>query len=1238
MSKMTRYSEAKSVKVDNWGVFFLQKLQNFFNKTDHCDLTLQFNDNSQLKVHRLVLSACTDYFNHLESVCEMYDDVLIMPMDLQADVIVPIVNFMYTGTLEFQYTMYERLLKTATDMNMTVLLKLLEAHRQTSRISKQPVLLNKQAPRAGVPIARPATTYHPNAPRPAASTVATRSNAALKPRLPVMRQQISPGSGKDTPESGTLVAKYGHAKESKSGPSRFDDTDLSEGLEGHFDDISYESKPLLTAVQVKKEDEPSPFEKLRKGYTNTNVAKRASGGTITSPPAKKPNLEEVKEFTEAARLRSQLNTDDDDSPDYVDDDTHFNDDDDEDYQPPASLKSALAKSQANKQIVVKQETKSPSAMASSMKQITVKDESGNVDHAKIISEVLKKYPHLVKQNKNIKLKIMQKMPSGSNQAAGSGAQAGSSKVEIRTATPLKQDISMVRKATASIRSEQLLKPGSTTASGSAAAAAAVGGGRGGGNNSSKSATTTATATKPNPPKTIDAKTMHALIAKGAENMTGPWLCLRCGINGRPISIPSYKAFRNHLLVKHKERIDARICEHCGWRAETRNPHLVYHWFVEHGIKPPVKFPTCSECDHVAMTNGALKQHVEETHQQERQHCIYCNKVFEKELDLYYHMKEQHRERARSDGVLDFSEDEDEFQEGREESPPAHRPAEGKIKILSNITLPLKANTLPFVIDTAQSQTVSQIGGKGSSEAEALSNVASGIATSLRLVGDTGVVIDDPNYQNEFIEAELASVHGENAATISAENTGVITKLLSEDGTEIQLTPSQREDIISQLQINSANVVMMNEVKFADGSTLQINDGMQIVESAADTDGAVAGGNQNIMLVYSDSATDAGTEDRKTNSTNHEEDAPSEDDENSQNSAALSEKASSSIDKPANEESSVAPEEEEESQESRKTDVSGKEEVGEEDDTAEDVDMLPADTSFESSEPVKPTTKAGTSDNKKVENQKQHKEDAEEERHRSDKLKLISELEGDWSEDTEEQSTASVSTAPAAKAESKQSASDDSTENRSNKKGASTVEKKSVSAVVGTSSSSKKPSTSEKDKKKEDKPSVSNPDKKPVASESPAGKEIDKLLDEWSNEPGSKQDDSDTETELGKKTPKAAGGSIKTEKEKIKQEHEDQNENDDDSKAMETDEVEDAPASKSSDVEKASKTSPSTVDTDDATSAKKSDASSKAATAKKLENVKTEDEEEDQDEEDKEKVSKSKDVNSLLGEWDEDDEL
>jgi BTB/POZ domain len=87
----------------------------------------------------------------LEQSCEMVEDILIMPNDLQADVIVPIVNFMYTGTLEFHYNMYEKLLKTSREMNMTVLSKLLEAHRQTSSATvkaTQPLVLNKNA--AGV--------------------------------------------------------------------------------------------------------------------------------------------------------------------------------------------------------------------------------------------------------------------------------------------------------------------------------------------------------------------------------------------------------------------------------------------------------------------------------------------------------------------------------------------------------------------------------------------------------------------------------------------------------------------------------------------------------------------------------------------------------------------------------------------------------------------------------------------------------------------------------------------------------------------------------------------------------------------------------------------------------------------------------------------------------------------------------------------------------------------------------
>lgn len=89
---------SKQVRVDNWGIFFLQRLQIFFSKTDYCDLTLQFEGNVQLKVHRLVMNACTEYFTYLEQTCPALEEgTIMMPPDLQSDVIVPIVNFMYTG-------------------------------------------------------------------------------------------------------------------------------------------------------------------------------------------------------------------------------------------------------------------------------------------------------------------------------------------------------------------------------------------------------------------------------------------------------------------------------------------------------------------------------------------------------------------------------------------------------------------------------------------------------------------------------------------------------------------------------------------------------------------------------------------------------------------------------------------------------------------------------------------------------------------------------------------------------------------------------------------------------------------------------------------------------------------------------------------------------------------------------------------------------------------------------------
>lgn len=669
----------------------------------------------------------------LEQSCEMVEDILIMPNDLQADVIVPIVNFMYTGTLEFQYNMYEKLLKTSREMNMTVLSKLLEAHRQTSvsTISKSspPVLLNKNAANVR---SQPKVFYQK--PPPAKTVFYKQGQTIIK--------TVSP-TKPNIPEPIQIVTRFQPDK-NNSRPSRFTLPDeIVPDTEGSFESISYESKPLLTASQVKREDENSPFESLRRGYTNNKRV--ASTSSSQSPPTKKPNLDDIKAEAEAQRQRNEISgdgeeVDDNGSDADYDADQYFeeeNDDSDEDGNKNSRNSSGT---------IVKQTTK----------QITVNDCSGgNIDHAKILGEVLKKYPNLVKNPKNIKLKIMQK-PSNPN-------------------SPQTTAIVRVVKQESPARGQAKPLP------------------------------------VPTQPKKIDAKTMHELIRMGAENMKGPWLCLECGSGGRPISIPTYKKFRTHLMNIHKQKIDPRICEHCGLKP-ARRIELIQHQLVAHNINPPADVPlfrcTHKACSFVTQKEELLMKHKREIHKEFQQKCKYCPKVFGKEFLLTAHMRAVHRHMAKADDNMEYSEDEEyepagsskdeQFQESKKLN---------KIEILSNIEIPASEFTV-----------VSQ----PSSEAEALTSVASGIATSLG--------IDDDQFN---IEQQLAQVHGEYDDKKENSNSGMITKLVAEDGTELELTAEQKEEIIQQLQSQGADL--------SDNVVMVLDQGQLNVENV----------DNNIMVMYSE---------------------------------------------------------------------------------------------------------------------------------------------------------------------------------------------------------------------------------------------------------------------------------------------------------------------------------------------------------------------------------------------------
>lgn len=284
---------SKQVRVDNWGTFFLQRLQLFFNKTDYCDLTLQFEGNEQLKVHRLVMNACTEYFQMLEQTYDTVDNVLIMPPDMQADVVVPIVNFMYTGMLEFQMSKYEKLYKTAELMNITVLTKLLDAQ-------KQPILPTRQINK------RNTHTSH-SLDSPVRKALPKSSGAYLPPtlpgrKLPVWKRRVAPVPSTH-PVSQQFYSEYKRPAhqpdplalyDNTPKPTRFEwpDEDLTtfnllDSSSSNFDDISYTSRPLLT-----QEDEmrtSTSFDEI-KYSANVNKVTPKNYGTAAI------DMEEVKNY------------------------------------------------------------------------------------------------------------------------------------------------------------------------------------------------------------------------------------------------------------------------------------------------------------------------------------------------------------------------------------------------------------------------------------------------------------------------------------------------------------------------------------------------------------------------------------------------------------------------------------------------------------------------------------------------------------------------------------------------------------------------------------------------------------------------------------------------------------------------------------------------------------------------------------------------------------------------------
>ncbi|CAH1973010.1 unnamed protein product [Acanthoscelides obtectus] len=642
----------KQVRVDNWGIYFLQRLQMFFSRTDYCDLTLQFEGNVQLKVHRLVMNACTEYFAFLEQTCPIVEDnTIVMPEDLQSDVIVPIVNFMYTGMLEFHMSLFDKIYRAAELMDMPILIKVLEAQRHpfstamTDKKKKEPSL-NTWAPKKTPP--------KPELPSP------------ILPKKSFYKRgkQNAPSTSTNErswlPDPLALTEPPLRYLDNAPKPTRFEwPEDVPMMMDTSFSDISLTSQPLLT-----KEDE--------------NRVIVASSKTKTAS-------KEDAESTENAN-----STEEEKSPEVV----HKRKTDQPAAKP--SPKRAKVSDKENKETT-----------------INIKSNNiGDLDHTKIVSEILKKYPDLVKKNKNIRLKIM-------------------------SPTAKSSDKSTVVK-TANIKiTGQIPKPKTQ-----------------------------------NPPP----KPKPVLIDKPVAS-DGPWYCNKCEESGEPQEFVLYYLYRKHMQDVHNVEFDISLCKFCGKKCVKENV-MAYHLYTKHGYKTSssISFPKCDLCPYVAISipklashhashkpqerqcpccklaftsNQSLALHVQLTAHRDKQvrtscECQYCNKKTYSSIGLLLHLKSNHLKEAKRDGIvlnltdLEQMENLNDINDSEEEEgeyiTPDNIDQKDKVKIISNVKVPSQPQDHKQQI----AHVVPPL--EPSSEAEALNNVASGIATSLGLVDI--VVLDD----------------------------------------------------------------------------------------------------------------------------------------------------------------------------------------------------------------------------------------------------------------------------------------------------------------------------------------------------------------------------------------------------------------------------------------------------------------------------------------------------------------
>lgn len=784
--------------MDNWGIYFLQRLQLFFSKTDYCDLTLQFEGNVQLKVHRLVMNACTEYFTFLEQTCSALDDsTIIMPSDLQADVIVPIVNFMYTGMLEYHPSIFTKLYKAAEVMNIAVLTKLLDE----INYKNNPVPKGKKSVMS--------SWQNKNIHKPASPVAGDLPSPLPARKLPVWKRKQSASTVHPTSTTfnnskwieGPIERDPLLVLDNAPKPTRFEwpDDDLKHITpldSSAFDssDVSLTSKPLWT-----KEDDQK-------------------AGIVEQEAARSGLMGDLREYEE------------EDGPPVK--------------EQPAVLQSEVSSSSRGGGEETSLKRKSETKLVSSPKRVKITeldDETviciktsnpSELDHTKVVSEILKKFPGLVKKKKNIKLKIIT--------AKGASAPAVKEKPKVQAPVQLEK----VEKIERSYRNES--KPVVVEAQ----------------------PVRDSKALKENKKPQKKSKSYKTADFRCFGD-DGPWACMECLGDGDPPEFVLYYLFRKHMTDVHAVEFEDSLCKYCGKKCVT-DVLMAFHLYTKHGLIPNsnMRFPKCSKCPLIAVTAEKIQLHSTihgedevqcqncklgfftkkdlHAHVQISGHCqsrkaildcAYCTKKLQSSVGLFNHVRTQHFKEAIRDGITSLDEKMDFEDMEQELSQPAQEPVKEpeavavqvadipikkeeksivpqpkeRVKILSNVKVSKPEETHIADTETIDNAAVTQADQIAVTTATtALSNIGGSLATNLGLVDI--VVLDDnqpyilqqPQGQpgNEFILPEL----GANDGILQAAAAG--SDINSTDELVMVLTDHDYQDEQNNGQGDNSNIVVL----------------------------------------------------------------------------------------------------------------------------------------------------------------------------------------------------------------------------------------------------------------------------------------------------------------------------------------------------------------------------------------------------------------------------------------------